>query len=109
MTTEARLYWDELKPGMQKLLNKLFNIVNRHVYGGKLSKMEKSKFLYTIGGTTDLKDVIKSITLYMNSEMYKKALPLTYLSAIIRNSSERKEITLKAERKLRGHDPPGGK
>tara|TARA_R100000734_G_scaffold11161_1_gene8390 strand:- start:290 stop:670 length:381 start_codon:yes stop_codon:yes gene_type:complete len=105
--TEADIYFAQLKPGMQNLIKKLFRICNRYVYKGRLSKRERSKFLYTIGGTTDLKDVIYGIQMYLNDKMYKKALPLTYLSAIIRNRVQSKQSTIEAERKLRGYDPPG--
>ena len=106
MTNEAKMYWNELVPDLQKLIQNLFKIVNKHVYGNKLTALEKSKFLYTIGGTKDKIDVIRGIKEYMHKEMYLKALPLNYLSAMIRNFSERKEITLKAERRMRGYDPP---
>lgn len=106
---EAQAYFEELKPPIQQLIKKLFRLCNRYVYGGKLTQKEKSKFLYTVGGTSDLKDVVYGINTYITEKMYEKAYPLTYLSAIIRNRTDRKESTLKAERKLRGYDPPGEK
>ena len=45
----------------------------------------------------------------MSGKMYKKGFTLDYLAAIIRNNSERKEIIIKAEQKMRGIDPPGEK
>jgi len=107
MTSEARLYWAELKPGMQDIIKNLFKICDKYCYGGSLNKQQKSKFIYTIGGTKDLKNVIHGINIYMSDKMYKKGFTLDYLAAIIRNNSERKEIMLKAERKTRGIDPPG--
>jgi len=107
MTSEARLYWAELKPGMQDIIKNLFKICDKYCYGGSLNKQQKSKFIYTVGGTKDLKNVIHGINIYMSDKMYKKGFTLDYLAAIIRNNSERKEIMLKAERKTRGIDPPG--
>ena len=109
MTSEARLYYAELKPGMQKLILDLFKICNKYCYGGTLNKKHKSKFIYTIGATKDLKNVIHGINIYMSGKMYKKGFTLDYLAAIIRNNAERKEIMIKAERKTRGIDPPGDK
>lgn len=103
---EARAYFEELSPTLQTLVKELFKLCDKYVYGGRLTKRERSKFLYTVGGTSDLEDVVYGINTYIDQEMYKKALPLTYLSAIIRNRSDRKETTLNAERKLRGYDPP---
>jgi hypothetical protein len=62
--------------------------------------------MYTIGKTQDVKDIIHGINIYMSDKMYKKGFTLDYLAAIIRNNSERKSITLKAERRMRGYDPP---
>ena len=107
MTSEDRLYWAELKPGMQDIIKNLFKICDKYCYGGNLNKKQKSKFIYTVGGTRDLKNVIHGINIYMSDKMYKKGFTLDYLAAIIRNNSERKEIMLKAERKTRGIDPPG--
>ena len=106
MTEEARLYYEELKPDIKNLIQHLFKLVNKHVYSGAMNKMDKSKFLYTIGGTKDLKDVIHGIRIYINDKMYLKGLPLTYLSAIIKNRAERKEVMLEAEKRIRGIDPP---
>lgn len=106
MTAEARLYYNELKPGIKKLINSLFSICNRYTYDGKLNKKQRTKFMYTIGSTKDVKDIIHGINIYMSQEMYKKGFTLDYLAAIIRNNAERKDITLKAERKMRGIDPP---
>ena len=58
MDSEARAYYNELKPGMKDLIKKLFSICNRHVYNGRLNKKQKSKFMYMIGGTKDLKNVL---------------------------------------------------
>ena len=106
MNDEARLFYAQLKPGMQDLIKKLFNICNRYVYNGKLNKQQRSKFMYTVGATKDLKDIIHGINIYMSDKMYKKGFTLDYLAAIIRNNAERKDITLKAEKRLRGSDPP---
>jgi hypothetical protein len=106
MSREARLYYNELKPGIKDLIKKLFNICNRYVYNGNLNKQQRTKFMYTIGKTQDVKDIIHGINIYMSDKMYKKGFTLDYLAAIIRNNSERKSITLKAERRMRGYDPP---
>lgn len=103
---EAGAYFKELKPEFQKIIKKLFNLCDKYVYNGRLNKRQRSKFLYTVGGTRDLQDVISGIHTYLDEKMYEKALPLEYLSAIIRNRSERKKSTIEAERKLRGYDPP---
>ena len=76
------------------------------MYEGKLTGIEKSKFLYTVGGTADLRDVMLGIKQYVNDEMYLKAKPLSYLAAMIRNKVQNKETQLKAERRIRGYDPP---
>ncbi len=106
MTREARQYYNELKPGIRDLIKKLFSICNRYVYDGKLNKQQRTKFMYTIGRTKDVKDIIHGINIYMSDKMYKKGFTLDYLAAIIRNNSERKSITLQAERRMRGFDPP---
>ena len=106
MNSEARLYYNELSTGVKDLIKQLFNICNRYVYNGKLNKRQRSKFMYTIGSTKDVKDIIHGINIYMSDKMYKKGFTLDYLAAIIRNNAERKDITLKAEKRLRGIDPP---
>tara|TARA_Y100000590_G_scaffold414070_1_gene510613 strand:+ start:26986 stop:27375 length:390 start_codon:yes stop_codon:yes gene_type:complete len=106
MNREARLYYNELKPGIKDLIKKLFNICNRYVYNGRLNKQQRSKFMYTVGATKDVKDIVHGINIYMSDKMYKKGFTLDYLAAIIRNNAERKDITLKAEKRLRGIDPP---
>ena len=106
MSREARLYYNELSPGVKDLIKKLFNICNRHVYNGKLNKRQRSKFMFTIGRTKDIKDIIHGINIYLSDKMYKKGFTLDYLAAIIRNNAERKSIVLKAEKRLRGTDPP---
>ena len=80
MTSEARLYWTELKPGMQDIITNLFKICDKYCYGGSLNKKQKSKFIYTIGGTKDLKNVIHGINIYMSDKMYKKGFTLDYLA-----------------------------
>ena len=62
--------------------------------------------MFTIGRTKDVKDIIHGINIYLSDKMYKKGFTLDYLAAIIRNNAERKSIVLKAEKRLRGIDPP---
>ena len=106
MTAEARHFYNKLKPSIKDLIKRLFSITNTYTYNGKLNKQQRSKFVYGITKISNIKDVIHGINLYMTQEMYKKGYTLDYLAAIIRNNAERKEITLKAERKMRGIDPP---
>ena len=76
------------------------------MYENKLTGTEKSKFLYTVGGIADLREVIDGIKQYINDEMHLKGKPLSYLAAMIRNKVQHKETQLKAERRIRGYDPP---
>ena len=108
MNREAKMYWEGFHPRLQKLIISLFKHVNKHVYGGKLTSQEKSKFIYTNGKIKDLTHLVNGITQYIDEGMGKKALPLTYLTAIIRNNNDRSKLKLKAERRLRGYDPPEG-
>ena len=80
MNREARLYYNELKPGVQDLIKKLFNICNRYVYNGKLSKQQRSKFMYKIGATKDVKDIIHGIKTasFLFSENSLSCLSKTY-------------------------------
>lgn len=106
ITTEAKMYWDELSPLFQEVISEFFKIIDKHVYENKLTGTEKSKFLYTVGGTADLREVMDGIKQYINDEMHLKGKPLSYLAAMIRNKVQHRETQLKAERRIRGYDPP---
>ena len=69
-------------------------------------KASMNYFMIVVLGVVNLCLGAFMLYLYMTQEMYKKGYTLDYLAAIIRNNAERKEITLKAERKMRGTDPP---
>ena len=105
MTQEAKLLWNELSEEVKQYITDLFELLNKEVYENKLTGLEKSKFLYTVGGT-DMRYVVQGIKQYLTEKMHKKAMPLSYLSRIILNTKERESVQLKAERRLRGYDPP---
>lgn len=104
MNLEAKLYYNELSPFMKKVVDRLFNLVDKHV--GKLDERKRSRFLYTIGEIKDLKDVLNGINLYVNQKMYLGGKGLEYLAAIINNRARDKEKTIEAEKRVFGVDPP---
>jgi len=102
---EAQLYLKERSKGLQVLINKTFNLVDRNIYKGKMPVKNKDRFLFSIACIKS-EEVRRGIRTYLYNKYYKKNKDLSYLSGIIRNLHLRKTAEKEAEKNMYGLNPP---
>ena len=86
-------------------LKNIFEQINKNIYNGKIPEEYIFRFIYAIYvcGNDNIRSGIRTWNAYKYG---KQGMSLKYLQAIIKSNYEERSSKLKAERKMRGHNPP---
>lgn len=102
---ETRRMFNNYPKDIQKHLKEIMKVVNLTNYHGRIPVEYKYRFLYGLSIVDET--AIRSTIQLWNSKQYgKQGKGLQYFIAIAKSTQETGAAQLKAERMMRGHNPP---